>query len=47
VFEYEISGYKKIEKSYNTGSKPIGVRPVNNKLYITNYGDNSVSEITK
>jgi len=47
VFEYEISGYNKLENTYSTGSKPIGVTPLNNKIYVTNYGDNSVSVITK
>ena len=47
VFEYKIMGYDKLDKTFSTGSKPIGVIPLNNKLYITNYGDNSVSVITK
>jgi len=47
VYVYEIPGYEKINQEYSTGNKPIGVIPVNNKLYVTNYGDNSVSVIKK
>lgn len=47
VFEYDAVSYSKLESEYTTGNKPIGITPVSNKLYVTNYGGNSVSVITK
>ncbi len=45
VHVFYADTYEKINKVYKTGNKPIGVMPVKNKLYISNYGDNSVSVI--
>lgn len=45
VFVYDASTYKKLEEEYPTGNKPIGLKQINNRLYISNYGDNSVSVI--
>ena len=45
VFTYKMPDFEKTEEEYTTGKKPIGVIPTENKLYITNYGDNSVSII--
>lgn len=47
VYVYEIPSYKKLDNEYSTGNKPIGIIPVNDKIYVSNYGDNSVSVITK
>jgi len=47
VFVYSIPNYNKLSTEYITGAKPIGVTSLNNKLYVTNYGDNSVSVIEK
>jgi YVTN family beta-propeller protein len=47
VFQYNSSDYSKDVIEYDTGLKPIGILEVNNKLYVTNYGDNNVSVITK
>lgn len=45
VFVYDAQTFEKSETEYLAGSKPIGVIPAinNSKLYVTNYGDNSVS----
>lgn len=43
VLTYKMPGFEKTEEEYTTGKNPIGVIPTENKLYITNYGDNSVS----
>lgn len=45
VFVYETDDYTKLPIEYKTGSKPIGVTLLEEKMYITNYGDNSVSVI--
>ncbi len=45
VYVYKMDGYEKLDEAYSTGSKPIGVVPVGNKIYVTNYGDNAVSVI--
>jgi YVTN family beta-propeller protein len=45
VYVYDSDTYEKLNEVYKTGSKPIGVMPVKDKLYISNYGDNSVSII--
>jgi YVTN family beta-propeller protein len=45
VFVYKMEGFEKLEKEYSTGNQPIGIIPLVNKLYVTNYGDNSVSVI--
>jgi len=47
VFSYNGETYEMLNETYNTGSKPIGVITMNQKLYVTNYGDNSVDVITK
>lgn len=47
VFSYKSDTYEKLNETYNTGNKPIGVIAMNQKLYVTNYGNNSVSVITK
>ncbi len=45
VWLYELPGLKKLDRELVTGSKPIGVVPADQvgKLYVTNYGDNSVT----
>lgn len=45
VFIYSFPGLQKTETDLITGSKPIGVMPLKTqpKLYVSNYGDNSVS----
>ncbi len=46
VYVYDARTYQKLPQTYPTGTKPIGVMPLRNgKLYISNYGDNSVSVI--
>lgn len=45
VVTYKMPGFEKTEEEYNTGKNPIGIIPTEDKLYITNYGDNSVSII--
>jgi YVTN family beta-propeller protein len=46
VYVYDARTYQKLPQTYPTGNKPIGVMPLRNgKLYISNYGDNSVSVI--
>lgn len=45
VFAYQMEGFNKLNIEYNTGNKPIGIIPLSSKLYVTNYGDNSVSVI--
>ncbi len=49
VFVYDAKTYTKLPNEYPTGGKPIGVMPVKNgnKLYVTNYADNSVSIIAR
>lgn len=47
VWVYDAITYKKLDIIYKTGSKPIGVLPVGNKLYVSNYNDNTVSVIQK
>ena len=44
---YDASTLEKQSITYKTGNKPIGVMPVGNKLYVSNYGDNSISIIKK
>lgn len=45
VFTYKMPGFEKTEEEYSTGKNPIGVIPLGEKLYVTNYGENSVSVI--
>lgn len=47
VYVYDVVTLEKKSISYVTGNKPIGVMPVGNKLYVSNYGDNSISIINK
>ena len=47
VYVYDAVTLEKQSISYKTGNKPIGVMPVGNKLYVSNYGDNSISIINK
>jgi len=47
VWVYDALNYEKKDIVYKTGSKPIGVMPVGNKLYVSNYGDNTISVIQK
>ena len=47
VFVYDAVTLEKQSVTYKTGNKPIGVMPVGNKLYVSNYGDNSISIISK
>ena len=44
---FEVENYKKLDESHKTGMKPIGVMPLsdNKKIYISNYGENTVSVI--
>ncbi|MDO8367450.1 MAG: YncE family protein [Saprospiraceae bacterium] len=42
---YKTDGYVKLDETYTTGNQPIGIVPLANKIYVTNYGDNSVSVI--
>ena len=44
---YDASTLEKQLVTYRTGKKPIGSMPVGNKLYVSNYGDNSISIINK
>ncbi len=47
VYVYEASDYTKLDIEYVVGAKPIGFRQVSNqKAYVSNYGDNTVSVIT-
>lgn len=45
VFVYDTKNYSKLPLTYGTGKNPIGVIPLGEKMYVTNYGDNSVSVI--
>ena len=47
VYVYDAITLEKKPISYKTGNKPIGVMPVGNKLYVSNYGDNTISVINK
>jgi len=49
VFTFDPDSYVKLDKDYATGSKPIGVVSAldDTKLYISNYGDNSITVIEK
>ena len=47
VYVYDAVTLEKKSITYKTGNKPIGVMPVGNKLYVSNYGDNSISIINK
>lgn len=44
---FEVNGFKKLNEDHKTGLKPIGVMPMSNnkKIYVSNYGDNSISVI--
>lgn len=42
---YDAQTLKKQPTTYKTGNKPIGVMPFGNKLYVSNYGGNSISII--
>ena len=48
VFAYKGDSYEKVNEQYSVGSKPIGIVSAlgDSKLYISNYGDNSISVIT-
>ena len=46
VYEYDALTLQKLPTTYPTGTKPIGVVQLsNNKIYVTNYGDNTLSVI--
>ena len=47
VFVYDASTYQKLDQEFSVGNKPIGVVSALNdtKLFVTNYGDNTVSVI--
>lgn len=45
VFVYKTDDYQKLDIEYTTGKEPIGVTILQNKIYTTNFGDNSVSII--
>ncbi len=49
VFTFDANSYEKLDEEYATGSKPIGVISVleDTKLYISNYGDNTITVIKK
>jgi YVTN family beta-propeller protein len=42
ILAYDLDSLEKLPVEYATGSKPIGVLSVGNRLFVTNYGDNSV-----
>ncbi|GAB4377225.1 MAG: hypothetical protein Kow0042_24660 [Calditrichia bacterium] len=44
IYVYDAKTFRKLPQEYRAGTKPIGVMPVKkgNKLYVSNYGDNSV-----
>ncbi|MEE9168744.1 MAG: hypothetical protein V3U73_03225 [bacterium] len=48
VSTFDARSYKRLDEKYAVGAKPIGLVPAVNdsKLYVTNYGDNTVSVIT-
>jgi YVTN family beta-propeller protein len=48
VVVYDAVTLTKIDQEYSTGNKPIGIVPARNdtKLYVSNYGDNSVTAIS-
>jgi len=45
IYVYDAGTYQKSGGVYKTGNKPIGVMPVKSTLFVSNYGDNSVSVI--
>ena len=47
VFVYDAATYQKLDEEYSVGNKPIGVISALNdsKLFVSNYGDNTVSVI--
>lgn len=47
IFVYDGNSYRKLTEEYDVGAKPIGLVTTDNdeKLYVTNYGDNTVSMI--
>ncbi|MCH8013836.1 MAG: hypothetical protein IH823_03465, partial [Candidatus Dadabacteria bacterium] len=49
VFTFDADSYKKLDEEYATGNKPIGVVSAidDTKLYISNYGDNTITVIKK
>ncbi|MBL7960394.1 YncE family protein [bacterium] len=48
VTTYNATTYSKLETIYTVGEKPIGIAVLGtSKLYVSNYGDNSVSVIKK
>ena len=49
VFTFDASSYEKLDEEYPTGSKPIGVVSAidDTKLYISNYGDNTITVINR
>jgi YVTN family beta-propeller protein len=44
---YDVITLEKLPITYKTGKNPIGVIPYRKKLYVSNYGDNSISIINK
>ncbi len=47
VYTYNAVTYEKLDKEYAVGNKPIGIAHADNgtKLFISNYGDNSITVI--
>jgi len=47
IFTYDADKYEKLDKEYVVGKKPIGIVSAINdtKLYVSNYGDNTISII--
>ena len=47
LFVYDAITYQKLDEEYSVGNKPIGVISALNdtKLFVSNYGDNTVSVI--
>ena len=47
VFSYDAKSYNKLAEEFAVGTKPIGIVSAGNdsKLYVSNYGDNTVSVI--
>ena len=47
VYIFDASDYSKLEREYTVGAKPIGFTQVSEeKAYVSNYGDNTVSVIS-
>jgi len=47
VLTFDADSYEELKEKYSVGKKPIGIISAMNdtKLYVSNYGDNSVTVI--